>query len=355
MLLDDGARAVQCFQRFLTYRLTERDRFSGLTWLGEACLQAGRLQEADQAVAEALPFAETWPVLLPALYHTRALIHLAAGRRADACRAFEATLAALEGHPLLREAPEWLKSIHGNLGDIYYDAGDYEKAASAYRHLLACYPEGDPAHPSVLHWLGQCAVGVGDYGEARRFFEAVLASPCAPDAIREAAEREVISASAHAARIAGDYDAAAQLFTSLLGRHPNDDEDRRRVLMWLGHSMYSLDRYDDALACYDEVRSSPHAGSAERAEAEEWVDWSAGQRQYETGECGEAAASFERLIERYPEDHSFRCTALMWLAGCYEALGATTGARDCYQEVVRSGQATEAQRTEAVAGLTRLA
>jgi len=353
-VLLDGESARTHGRQFLDGDLSEHDRLSGLIVLGEACRLAGRLDEAEHAVDEGLRLAEALGGPRQLLHHTRGLILRAAGRPREACESFEQELAALQANPALRDDPEWLKDVHDNLGDLYYDAGDYEKAMSSFTRFLACLPEEDASHAAVLHVLGQCHVGRGEYVEARRCFRAVVASPSASDEYREAAEREELNCSARLAFAAGDYQTAAEQLGRLLQRCREDSRERRRALILLGHCYYSLDRCGEAFACYDEVRSSPRADSGERAEAEEWADWSDGQRRADADEYGEAVACYERLAARCPEGHASHCTVLAWLARCYEALGATTAAVECYQEVAGSPQATEAERDQARAGLARL-
>src|SRR5262249_46617922 len=186
---------------------------------------------------------------------------------------------------------EWLKNLHGHLGVLHYDAGDYEKAISAYRGLLACYPENDPWHPTILCWIGQCAIGMRDYGGPRRRFEPALASPWARAETREEAERQALSCSARLAKTAGDDQTAIELLRRLLERCADDDSERRRALIRLGHCYYALSRCGEALACYDEVRASPPASAEERAEAQAWADWRDGRRRDEAGGDGEDLTS----------------------------------------------------------------
>jgi tetratricopeptide (TPR) repeat protein len=352
-LLSEGQKAIPHIQAFLSGDLLAPDRLSGVIVLAEAFRLAARLEEAGQAVEEGLRLASGTPNALPVLYQTRAFIHRAAGRSAEATRDFELTLEALAEHRA-RDDPEWLKVVHGHLGDLYYDAGDYARAAASYRRLRACYPEHDPFHATIQHWLGQCHVGLAEYAEARGCFERVLAAPNTPDVFRAAAEREVLSASAHLARRGGDHETAARLFDRLLAHHPEDDADRRRVLMWLGHSLYSLERFGEALTRYDEVKRSGLAEPDERAHAEEWAGWSTGRLQYEAGELADAAETFGRLVDRYPDDHEDRCTALLWLATCYSHLGVRTAAREGYAAVLAARTATESQRAKARDWLGRL-
>lgn len=117
--------------------------------------------------------------------------------------------------------------------------------------------------------------------------------------------------------------------------------DRARLCVDLGWVLY------EALAYYDDVLRSSHATAAQRALAGEWADWSTGRLRYEAGDHAEAAEAFARLVDGYPENHAERCAALLWLAACYRLLGAHSGARQCYEAVLRSAQATESQRVNA--------
>jgi tetratricopeptide (TPR) repeat protein len=275
VLLSEGQKAIPHLQAFLDGDLRGYDRLSGVTVLAEALRLARRLEEAGDAVEEALRLASGNRNALPSLYQTRAFIHRDAGRTEDATRDFELTLEALAGHPA-RDDPEWLKTIHGHLGDLYYEAGEYAEAAVAHRQLLALYPEGGASHAAALHALGQCHFGLGEHAEARRCFEAVLAARGVSDEYRVAAERDLLSASAHLARTSGDHEKAAELFHRILDRHPEDVTERHQVVLWLAHSLYALERYDEALHHYDEVAGSPHAEPGGRAQAEEWSWWSTG-------------------------------------------------------------------------------
>jgi hypothetical protein len=123
--------------------------------------------------------------------------------------------------------------------------------------------------------------------------------------------------------------AAREAFGRLVAYKPDDDGDRHRLLLWLGHCHYRLREYAEARDCYEEVLTSAWASEDERATADEWAEGSAAWLYCEAGQHAEAVTRLERLLARHPEDHPERCAALLALGTCYGALGAAGRAREC--------------------------
>ncbi len=354
ILLEDGEGADACCRRFLDTELEDGERLYGLAIRAEALRLAGRLAEAEQVVDEALNLVHHRTYLLPYLHHVRGLIQRAAGHPREACESFERVVAA-RAAATRPSAPEFYMAAHFNLGELYYEAGEYARGAEAFREFLARSPNNDPGRVAGLFWLGQCHVGRGDDVEARSTFRAVLEVRGVSDEDRRRAEQEVACYSARLAYSAGDHETAAGLLESLLDSQREDDDDRHWALNLMGHCHYSLGRYDAALACYLEVLRSPRASHERRATAAEWADWSVGRLRFDSGALAEAAEAFARLVDRYPPEHAARCVALLWLGVSYESMTAAQAARDCFAQVLSSPRATEDDRTRARAGLTRLA
>lgn len=181
--LNRPEKAITFCQQYLRQSLPIRDRVGVLIVLADALRLAGRFVDAEQAAAEALRSAEAHNFPLPYVYLSLGSVQCAAGRRSEARTTFELALRELNRHEILRKDRESLTAIYGNLAEIYYDSGDFERAAEAFERLLALHPEDRMARHRILVWLGDCHMAIGQRGEARRYYEEVVMS-------REAADEE---------------------------------------------------------------------------------------------------------------------------------------------------------------------
>ncbi|MFW5973196.1 MAG: tetratricopeptide repeat protein [Bacteroidota bacterium] len=109
-----------------------------------------------------------------------------------------------------------------NDGSRAYLAGDYERAADAYRSALEQLSADDRARRfAVLHNLGNSLFRMEQYDEARRFFEAASEA-----ALTEPDRLQATYNAAGAELAAGRFSAAAELYREVLRDAP-DHEDAR--------------------------------------------------------------------------------------------------------------------------------
>lgn len=92
----------------------------------------------------------------------------------------------------------------------------------------------------------------------------------------------------------------------------------------------------------------------DRQDAERAMAWCDGRLAHRGGRYADAAAAFTRLVEQSVDQDEDRCNPLLWLAGCYEEMGAVAVARDHYRLVLDAPAATDRERAEAGEGLDRL-
>lgn len=186
--LNRPEKAITFCQEYLRQPLPVRDRVEVLIVLADALQLAGRFADAEQAATEALQSAEGQPYPLPYVYLSLGSIQLAAGRLHEARETFELALRELNRHESLRDDRESLTAMYGNLAEIYYDSGDYERAAEAFGRLLGLHPDDGMARHRILVWLGDCHIAMGRPTEARPYYEEVVRSPMATGEERQHAQ-----------------------------------------------------------------------------------------------------------------------------------------------------------------------
>jgi len=351
--LNDGDRAIPLCRRYLDRTSEPRRRVPALADLAEALRLAGHLAEAEDAVAEAVASAGDLRGQLPLLYLTRGLIQRLAGRPAEARESLERALVALEGHPF-QDEPEMVKTVKGDLAEVYEELGEHEKAIAAWREVLGHCGEDDPWRLRVLLCLGHACHSAGAFADARAAYDAVRATPRASDEDRAEATVWALWSAGELHYRSGEYAVAARDFERLLDHYRDDDSDRHNILAWLGDCWYSLGDLARARARYEEVLLSPLASDVERARASDLADRSAARLLYDAGEYAEAAHAFERVLGRLSDDDPKRCEWLLWLAACHGRMGTYGAARDCYEEVLRVPQATEREQASARRNLDAL-
>ena len=148
----------------------------------------------------------------------------------------------------------------------------------------------------------------------------------------------------------GKYEETVTVFQKVLEYHPNDDTDRREAFRWLGKSYHATGRYAEARDCYEQVLNSPVSSEAEKASVQAGL----GKVYYDQGDYERAVATFETIIAHFPQDNAFHCDVLLWLGCSYEALEIDAKARDCFDRVLKSPHASEAEVSSAQEGLSRL-
>ena len=351
----DGERAIPLVRRFLEVGADECRRLDGLLILADAQRLAGVLADAETVAAEALRLARDQH---PDFVHNAAqglgLIQKASGRLPEARESFEEALAALDRHHgVAQQDPEWRKTVHGNLAEIYGALGEHNKAVSAWHELLRWYADDDPGRSGILLCLAAACDAAGELTAARTWYETVLTAPLASSEDRAEAQVWLLWSEGRIQSRSGEHQAAARTFRRLLDRYRDDDADRRNVLGWLGDSYYAAGDFAQALEPYEEIARSPRASEEERKRGRLWAGQSRARNNYEIGRYADAAQSFERLFDN-TSDGPGRYHWLLWLAACYFRMGAYANAKRCYEDVLDAVDATEDQRSGATRSLAIL-
>jgi tetratricopeptide (TPR) repeat protein len=120
----------------------------------------------------------------------------------------------------------------------------------------------------------------------------------------------------------------------------------------LGRSYEAVEDHHPARDCYAEVLAAPHATEDDRSLARESLTWSLAKRHYQSGEYREAAAAFEELVSQYSNEDSKYWNAVLWLGSCHQGLEDHRKAKDCFEEVLASSCASEADKVAAKKCLT---
>ena len=168
-------RSIAYCRAYLRRNLPSRDRHLALMILANSFLFARRLGEAEEAVREALQIVTAGEAGLYASYVTLGIILRAAERPGDARSAFERALELIGDRAGIGDMPEYLKMIYQNLGELYYNDGEFERAKPTFLALLRL-ASGSYRH-RILNWLGTCSAALGQQVEARHYYRQVLASP----------------------------------------------------------------------------------------------------------------------------------------------------------------------------------
>jgi tetratricopeptide (TPR) repeat protein len=182
--LGDQERAVNLYQRYLHRpALDARGRVETLYMLAEALRLAERLSDAEEALQTAVRLLDTSSVQAPDVLVTLGLVQHAAGRPTEARESLLRALQTLMQQE--RRDRQLLRTIHGQLGVIEYDAGEYAKAADSFKQALdGCAEDGVDRH-RLLVWLGDCHLAIGATAQARSYYGQVLDSPEAAGEERE--------------------------------------------------------------------------------------------------------------------------------------------------------------------------
>jgi tetratricopeptide (TPR) repeat protein len=257
-------------EKCLRCDLDERERLQCLVAFAEALRQEERFTDAEKALQEALKLATADITALPRLHLEIGIVKRLQSRLEEAQHSLQQALQALESHPYWRDDPQFLTHVYGNLGELYYESGQYVEAMAAFQKIIGC--------------------------------------------------------------------------------HPNDDAERREAFRWLGQSYHATGRYAEARDCYEQVLNSPVSSEAEKASVQAGL----GKVYYDEGDYEQGVATFETIVASFPEDNAFHCDVLLWLGCSYQALALDAKARDCFEQVLKSPHASEAEVSSAQKRLSRL-
>jgi tetratricopeptide (TPR) repeat protein len=250
-------------EKCLRYDLTEIERLQCLVVFAEALRQEERFADAEKILEEALKLATVEIAALPRLYLEIGIVKRLQNRLEEAQRSFQQALHTLESLPYWLDDPHFLTHVYGNLGELYYESGQYVEAMAAFQKIIGYHPNDDTERREAFRWLGQSYHATARYAEARDCYEQVLSSPFASEAEKASVQEGL--GKLHYAE--GDYEKAIATFEMIVARFPADDAFHCDVLLWLGHSYEAARLHDNARDCFEKVVASAHVLEAEKASA----------------------------------------------------------------------------------------
>jgi Flp pilus assembly protein TadD len=166
--------------------------------------------------------------------------------------------------------------FHGNLGRIQLNRGEYADAAARFRRAF----ELSPDDAELPHLLGRALRLDGDAEAALPHLQ--HACELRPDSVRVLLDfAEALAGTRQNAR-------AAELFRRVLEREPENTD----ALRSLAHSLRTLNRSDEAIACLDS------ALALQQTDPKIWCEH--GETLEEAGQFEGAAASFNRALQLRP-------------------------------------------------------
>lgn len=246
------------------------------------------------------------------------------------------------------------KELAWVLAKLNYESGKYADAAAAFEEVITHYNKSDQDYWSVILWLAYSYEGLGAYRKARAFYEELLDSSHASDADKLTARNGLPGCLARLAHESGDYREAAAKFEEILGHYPETDPSHWKIFIWLASCYQGLEHYGKAQECYQKVLVSRHATDHDKILARRKLTSSVGKSYYEARNYPEAVAAFEEVLSSCPENDPDRFHALVWLGYGCGAMGMFARAANCFEQVLASPLALDADKTSAQNGLERL-
>jgi tetratricopeptide (TPR) repeat protein len=266
-LLGEPEEAARLCEQVLQKDLDPRERLDCLLVFSEALRLTERFGEAENALVEALTWAESDRGRLPRLYFSLGLIRNSLNRSEGAQEAFRKALTEIESQPFLPDNPTLIKEIYWNLGQMFSELEDYKSAVITFQKLLPLYPEDDLYRRDVLVSLGESHHEAGNLPEARNCYEQVLNSP-------HASENEKASTQQGIGKIYYDleeYDEAIAAFQAVVDHITWELPFYGDTLLWLGNCYYAKGDYKSASDCYRKVLLSTSASERDRTAAQDYI------------------------------------------------------------------------------------
>lgn len=346
ILLEDTAKAITLCETCLQHQLGEVDRFGCLSALGEALLRQNKFMEAGRVIEDALQFSTAGKTQLIWCHFGRGIVQRSTGRLPEAIGTFQKVLATVTDDSVLQRNSHILGDTYLNMGATYYDLQQYSNAVEAMQKVLACHSKDNLYRVNALLWLSHCYKEMGIPPKALECLEEMLASPHASEKDKADA-RETW---AHLNYETGSYEKAAAVFKELLVHCAKDDPRRHNLLLWLGHSYGRTKSFSKARECFEEMLASSNALDKDKADAQRGL----ANLDYESGRYKEAATAYQQALAYYGNDDSSRSGILLWLGYCYQRIGSSAKARDCFEETLASPHASSDEKGWARSGLARL-
>lgn len=147
-----------------------------------------------------------------------------------------------------------------------------------------------------------------------------------------------------------EYQEAAAAYEEALVFFPQDEQNHYTIMLSLGDCYSGTADYDKARTCYQKVLALPYTSNAMTLNARAGL----AKISYELKEYAKAAAVFQEILPHYDNDDPNYSNISLVLGYCFEAMGAAAKARDCYEKILASRCAWEADTASARESLRRL-
>jgi tetratricopeptide (TPR) repeat protein len=290
--------------------------------------------------------------------------------------------------------------ICAELASLLYDLGRPERAILMARTALSLIA-GEPDGPDILmiRGLSYATLARSQYFTDRAASD--QAAQLALEALEEflsghATSEDFTGACLHAAGVymlRGEYAKAVTLYEKAMQSDPAQ-RTRLHCLVWIGSALRSDSRYAQAEECLKRgltlveadrralpkihfelgkvyrLTSRPEEAMAAFEQALAVLDvnpllsadrdfiaeirWELGYLYYEAKRYGEAIIAFREVLQCLSDKSYPYCNTIVSLGQCYLATGHYVEARDCYEEVLATEQASTEEKEIVQEGLSRL-
>jgi tetratricopeptide (TPR) repeat protein len=345
-LLGNVDMVVTLCEGCLAREISEMQRISCLILYAQALQREERFAEAEQAITEAFRFGKNYK---SGLLHSRLDVELgeiqrSTNRLAESKESFRQALAALKSDPYFHNDTQTLGEVYFNLASVCYELGEYEDAVSSYNEVLRCDPKNGSSYWTALYCLGRSYEANGDRSKARDCYREVSASSHATKEDKSLAQKGLMWVLAKLDYESGKYNEAAAAFEEVISHYTKEDSDYWPAIVWLGSCYEGLGAYAKAQTLYEQALDSPHTSDANKVIARRGLARSLARHFYEAREYKEAVTRYEEVLGHYPETDPNRWNTMIWLGSCYQGLGAYAKEQECYQRVLASRYAADADK-----------
>jgi tetratricopeptide (TPR) repeat protein len=352
-MLGNVDKAVAHCEVCLKREINKNQRIPCLILYSQALQQEERFAEAEQAITQAFQYGKNYKAgLFHRLYTERGKILRFTNRLAESKGNLEQALAALKSDPYFHSDAEIRGEIYFNLATVCYELGEFQEAISTYSEVLRCHSKDVPGYWTALYWLGRSYEATEDYPKARDCYADVLASPRAAEDDKTLARKELMWVIAKFDYESGRYAEAAAAFEEIVSHYTKADPDYWSTILWLAYSYEGLGVYEKARTLYEETLDSADTSDADKVIAQKGLIRNSARIAYESGDYKEAAGKFEEVLGQQPETDPDRWNTVIWLGSCYLGLGDYSKEQECYQRVLASRYAADADKLLARQKLT---